>query len=74
VTTESKEHNDLEAAAKAILMLLIDQRKRQGIDEDKGFIEALLYQAGFTRQADIVALTGTPRSTVLERLKAKGLT
>lgn len=73
MNANSDPKGDVEAAVRAILMLLIDERRRQDIDEEKGFIEALLYQAGFTTQADIVALTGTPSSTVSERLKARGL-
>lgn len=65
----------LEAATTAILMLLVRQQQAREDDEEEAHsIEGLLYRAGFTKQADIVAITGTSKSAVSRRLRAEGLT
>ena len=63
------EPSRLEVLLQAILLLqlqpLVDEEKR-------GSIEGVLYRAGFTNK-EIVEMTGTPKSTVSQRLKAEGL-
>ena len=64
----------IESATKAMLMLQLEAAGRADRAKASGSLEGLLFRAGFTVQAEIVAITGTPRSTVSARLKEEELT
>ena len=64
-----------ERALLALLMLQVRSAQLQSPDADQAgssSIEAMLFVAGFTN-AEIVKITGTPKSTVTRRLKNAGL-
>jgi hypothetical protein len=63
----------IESSVRAILMMQVEQAKNEERPKGRGSIEGLLFRAGFTAQKDIVAITGTPKSTVSDRLKEEGL-
>jgi len=72
MTDAAESLKTIEASLRAILMLQVESAKDE--ERPKGnSIEGLLFRAGFTAQKDIVAISGTPKSTVSDRLKEEGL-
>lgn len=64
----------IERDLRAMLMLQIEAASVTDRPKGAGSLEGLLYRAGFTVQAEIVTISGTPRSTVSARLKEERLT
>jgi uncharacterized membrane protein len=73
MTAELDTLRSIDSGVRAILMLMVETAK-ENRPKDLPSVEGILYRAGFTTQTDIVAMTGTPKSTVSLRLKDEGLT